>query len=52
MMEPNLFSSPRLLVGIPVRLANFCLAPVIPSALFHEKENPYLRITFSLNNNV
>jgi hypothetical protein len=51
-VAPNLFSRPRLVVGMPVRLANLCLAPVTPSARFQEKENPYLRITFGLNNNI
>lgn len=33
-------STPALEVGMPVSLANFCLACVIPKALFHEKERP------------
>ena len=37
---PILRSTPALEVGMPVSLANFCLACVIPSALFHEKERP------------
>ena len=41
---PTFLSKPDCVVGVPVCLANFCFAPVIPSALFHEKENPYLSI--------
>ena len=37
---PILRSTPALEVGIPVSLANFCFACVIPNALFHEKERP------------
>ena len=37
---PILRSTPALEVGIPVSLAKFCFAFVIPNALFHEKERP------------
>lgn len=37
---PILRSTPALEVGIPVSLANFCFACVIPNALFHKKERP------------
>lgn len=37
---PIFRSTPALEVGMPVSLANFCLACVIPKALFHEKERP------------
>ena len=37
---PIFRSTPALEVGMPVSLANFCLACVIPNALFHEKERP------------
>lgn len=37
---PIFRSTPALEVGMPVSLANFCLACVIHKALFHEKERP------------
>lgn len=37
---PNFLSKPALEVGIPVSRANFCLACVIPSALFKENDTP------------
>jgi len=37
---PSFLSTPDLLVGMPVSLANLDLAAVMPKALFHEKENP------------
>lgn len=37
---PIFRSTPALEVGMHVSLANFCLACVIPNALFHEKERP------------
>lgn len=37
---PIFRSTPALEVGMPVSLTNFCLACVIPNALFHEKERP------------
>ena len=37
---PILRSTPAFEVGIPVSLAKFCFACVIPNALFHEKERP------------
>lgn len=37
---PIFRSTPALEVGMPVSLANFCLACVIPKALLHEKERP------------
>lgn len=37
---PIFRSTPALEVGMPVSLANFCLACVISKALFHEKERP------------
>ena len=37
---PIFRSTPALEVGMPVSLANFCLACVIPNALLHEKERP------------
>ena len=37
---PSFLSTPAFDVGIPVSLANLCLACVMPSALFHEKESP------------
>ena len=37
---PIFRSTPASDVGIPVSLAIFCLACVIPNALFHEKERP------------
>lgn len=39
---PILRSKPPFVVGTPVCLAKLCLAPVMPKALFHENENPYL----------
>ena len=39
-MLPSLRSNPALEVGMPVSRANFCLACVIPKALFHENERP------------
>ena len=39
---PIFFSKPDLVVGIPVCRANFCLAEVIPKALFQENEKPNL----------
>lgn len=39
-IRPILRSTPALEVGIPVSLAKFCFACVIPNALFHEKERP------------
>ena len=39
-MLPSFLSTPDLLVGMPVSLANLDLAAVMPKALFHEKENP------------
>jgi hypothetical protein len=38
---PIFLSKPDFVVGIPVFRANLCLADVIPSARFHEKEKPY-----------
>lgn len=52
---PILRSIPALDVGIPVSLANFCFACVIPSALFHEKERPgipVLDLRFAIITNV
>mgnify|MGYP006910062145 CR=1 FL=1 len=40
MDEPTLRSKPCLVVGIPVLRAKLCFAPEIPTALFHENENP------------
>lgn len=39
-MLPSFLYTPALLVRMPVSLANFDLAAVMPKALFHEKENP------------
>ena len=39
-MLPSFLSTPDLLVGMPVSLANLDLAAVMPKALFHEKEKP------------
>jgi hypothetical protein len=39
---PNFFSKPDFVVGIPVCRANFCLAEVMPKALFQENEKPNL----------
>ena len=39
-IRPIFRSTPALEVGIPVSLAKFCFACVIPNALFHEKERP------------
>ncbi len=39
--DPIFLCKPLFVVGIPVCLANFCLALVIPTALFQEKLNPY-----------
>ena len=48
-MLPSFLSTPDLLVGMPVSLANLDLAAVIPKALFHEKENPkFLAMGFNL----
>ena len=38
--DPTLRSNPCFVVGIPVFLANPCLAPEIPTARFQEKEKP------------
>ena len=52
-MLPSFLSTPDLLVGMPVSLANLDLAAVIPKALFHEKENPKFlamgKVYFRLN---
>ena len=40
MKLPNFRSTPPLVVGTPVFLANLCLADVIPKSLFNENENP------------
>lgn len=40
MVAPIFLSKPCLVVGMPVFLAKLCFAPVIPKALFHEKEKP------------
>lgn len=45
---PILRSTPALDVGIPVCLAKFCFACVIPKALFHEKVNPGIPVPFDL----
>lgn len=45
---PIFLSSPAFDVGIPVCLANCCLAWVIPSALFQENDNPGI-FMFSVN---
>jgi hypothetical protein len=37
---PTLRSKPWRVVGIPVARAIFCLAAVIPTARFHEKDKP------------
>ena len=37
---PNFLSNPALEVGIPVSRASFCLACVMPSALFKENDTP------------
>ena len=39
---PILRSTPDLVVGIPVSLAIFCFAWVIPTSRFHENENPLI----------
>jgi hypothetical protein len=39
-VEPIFLSSPPLVVGIPVFLANFCFTEETPIALFQEKLNP------------
>ena len=39
-MLPSFLSTPDLLVGMPVSLANLDLAAEMPKALFHEKEKP------------
>ena len=39
-MLPSLRSNPALEVGMPLSRANFCLACVMPNALFHENERP------------
>jgi len=41
-MLPNFLSKPDFVVGIPVCLANFCFAEVMPKALFQENEKPNL----------
>lgn len=43
---PILRSTPALDVGIPVCLAIFCLACVIPNALFQEKDKTGIPIPF------
>ncbi len=46
---PSFLSTPDLLVGMPVSLANLDLAAEMPKALFQEKENPkFLAIGFNL----
>ena len=39
-LVPIFLSRPPFVVGIPVDLANFCFAWVIPNSLFNENENP------------
>ena len=47
---PTFLSSPCLVVGTPVLRVIFCLAAVIPIALFQEKLNPFiLTIVVSCN---
>ena len=40
MKPPTFRSIPAFEVGMPVLRAMFCFAFVMPSALFHEKDNP------------
>ncbi len=47
MLEPIFRSNPLLVVGIPVFLANFCFAWVMPNNLFNENENPNFPISIN-----
>jgi len=44
-LAPIFRSMPLLVVGMPVFLANRCLACVMPNNLFNENENPNLPMT-------
>jgi len=46
---PIFLSLPCLVIGIPVNLENLCLAELIPSALFHENEKPYVFLLLIVN---
>ena len=48
---PTFLSKPCLVVGIPVFLLIFCLAAVIPTALFQEKLNPFIFIYIVISYN-
>lgn len=48
MVLPIFRSSPLFDMGIPVSLANFCFACVIPNARFHEKLRPGMGVDFLL----
>lgn len=48
---PIFLSSPCLVVGNPVFLLIFCLAAVIPTALFQEKLNPRIFICIAISCN-
>lgn len=45
---PNLFLLPCLVVGIPVALATFCFADVIPNARFQLNERPGINDFFAI----
>jgi len=44
-MLPTLRCNPCFVVGIPVLRATFCLTLVMPTARFHEKDNPGIFIS-------
>lgn len=45
---PNLFLLPCLVVGMPVALATFCFADVIPNARFQLNERPGINDFFAI----
>ncbi len=47
-IDPTLRSSPPRVVGMPVARAIFCLAALMPTALFSENDNPgiFMILTF------
>lgn len=45
-MLPTFLSKPCLVVGMPVFRLIFCFTAVIPTALFSEKLNPGIFISF------
>ena len=45
-IEPNLRSTPALVVGMPVALVNSRFNLVMPNALFHENDTPGMVVLF------